>query len=50
MIKSVSFNPLDRGNSNQIRNSKSLVVKRRRLSFNPLDRGNSNQITHLRRI
>ena len=39
-----SFNPLDRGNSNQIgekhENNSSATWRR----FNPLDRGNSNQM------
>ncbi len=40
---SSSFNPLDRGNSNQIR---TFMKKAEELlkGFNPLDRGNSNQI------
>ena len=36
------FNPLDRGNSNQI--LQQVQLPRVEFCFNPLDRGNSNQI------
>ena len=39
----VSFNPLDRGNYNQM-NFKVLLKKSQVKGFNPLDRGNYNQI------
>ena len=43
LIYDLCFNPLDRGNSNQIilGNISPEFIKKR---FNPLDRGNSNQI------
>ena len=40
-----SFNPLDRGNLNQIRHGISLTEMNELVKgFNPLDRGNLNQI------
>ena len=44
------FNPLDRGNLNQIRCAKMVSLLRPKLSFNPLDRGNLNQMGNKRRI
>ena len=40
----IGFNPLDRGNSNQIMMRIGMTLTPLNLSFNPLDRGNSNQI------
>ena len=39
------FNPLDRGNLNQISRKRQKKTLRLQSSFNPLDRGNLNQIT-----
>ena len=44
--RSSRFNPLDRGNSNQMNEFDTSEFKRSS-RFNPLDRGNSNQITHI---
>ena len=38
------FNPLDRGNLNQMKTISRIVPYRALASFNPLDRGNLNQI------
>ena len=38
------FNPLDRGNLNQIQSSEHAAKVGEYVSFNPLDRGNLNQI------
>ena len=40
-----SFNPLDRGNLNQIKLMILPLVLWKRSCFNPLDRGNLNQMT-----
>ena len=37
------FNPLDRGNSNQMNKDAEILISAFKC-FNPLDRGNSNQI------
>ena len=39
-----SFNPLNRGNSNQIQPARFSSVGKLTVRFNPLNRGNSNQI------
>ena len=45
------FNPLDRGNSNQIRAMRAGEMEGDQYRcFNPLDRGNSNQIFYEGRI
>ena len=41
-MQQISFNPLDRGNLNQIQQRYN--IENQRKCFNPLDRGNLNQI------
>ena len=43
-IQLPSFNPLDRGNSNQMISNRTVAYLNNKICFNPLDRGNSNQI------
>ena len=40
----ISFNPLDRGNLNQMHNPETYNYESDYQCFNPLDRGNLNQI------
>ena len=40
----ICFNPLNRGNSNQIERDVGIITPYKEQGFNPLNRGNSNQI------